>query len=451
MKLLKNALIITMNSRDEIYKKGDLIVSNDKIVDIGNNLSEKYEKIDEVIDLEGKILMPGLVNTHVHLSQQLGRGVADDVDLLTWLTKRVWPYESSLDEEDSYISSLACNLELIKSGTTTFLEAGGQYVPQMVKAVEKSGMRASLTKSVMDIGEGLPEKWRLGVESEMKIQRELLDKYHNTCDGRVKIWLGLRTIFNNSKELILETKKLADEYNTGIHMHIAEIEEEVKFSKEKNGASTVSFLNNLGVLDKNLLAVHTVWLTKEEIELFKKHDVKVSHNPAAAMKVTLGFAKVPEMLQMGIPVSIGTDGAPSNNRMDMMREIYLTSLIHKGRTLDSKSVPAYEVLKMATIYGAKSALLEKEIGSLEIGKKADLIILKKDTINSLPTYDTIGNIVYSMSSENVESSMCNGKWLMRDRKVLTIDESEIILKLKEHQIKIEEKLNLKLESKYNMI
>lgn len=321
----------------------------------------------------------------------------------------------------------------------------------MAEAVKITGLRAALSKSVMDDGIGLPEKWIKTADEELKVQRELYDKYNNTADGRIRIWFGLRTIFNNSDELIVKTKKIADELNTGIHMHIAEIAEENDYVKLNRGNSTVEYLHKLGALGPNLLAVHTVWLTDKEIDLFRLYDVKVSHNPAAAMKVVLGFARIPEMLEKGLNVSIGTDGAPSNNRMDMMREMYLTSLIHKGRTLNPKAVPAEQVLEMATINGAKCALLENEIGSLEIGKKADLIILNPNTIHSLPLHDPIANIVYTMSSENVESTMCNEKWLMKDREVLVLNERELIEKLNRKSKDIKNKANIVLPNRFPVI
>nr|WP_221892810.1 amidohydrolase [Cetobacterium sp. 2G large] len=433
-----------MNEKREIYNNGSILIENDLIKAIGKVDEKSIIDTAEIIDAKGKIVLPGLINTHVHLSQQLGRGIADDVDLLTWLRERVWPYESNFDYESSLISSTACCVEMIKSGVTTFLEAGGQYVEAMAEAVKNTGIRAALSKSVMDEGIGLPTNWIKTADEEIQVQKELFDKYNNTADGRIKIWFGLRTIFNNSDDLIIKTKKIADELNTGIHMHIAEIAAENDYVKTNRGNSTVEHLHKLGALGPNLLAVHTVWLTDREIDLFRLYDVKVSHNPAAAMKVVLGFARIPEMLEKGLSVSIGTDGAPSNNRMDMMREMYLTSLIHKGRTLNPKVVPAEQVLEMATINGAKCALLEREIGSLEVGKKADLIILNPNTIHSLPLHDPIANIVYTMSSENVESTMCNGKWLMKNREILVLNESNLIeqVKIKSEEIKTKAKIVL---------
>ena len=449
--LIKNGYVISMNKNREIFKNGSVLIEDDKIKAVGKVEPSLVNADAEIYDVQGKIILPGLVNTHVHLSQQLGRGVADDVVLLTWLRERVWPYESSFNYEDSLISSTACCVELIKTGVTTFLEAGGQYVDAMAEAVEKCGLRACLSKSTMDDGEGLPKAWQKTTQEELDFQEELFKKYNDTADGRIKIWFGLRTIFNNSDELIKGTKTLADKYNTGIHMHVLEVKEEMDYTRATRGETTVEHMNRLGALGPNLVAAHTVWLTEREIDLFRLYDVKVSHNPGAAMKVVLGFAKIPEMLEKGIAVSIGTDGAPSNNRIDMMRDMYLTSLIHKGRTLNPKTVSAEQVLEMATINGARCALMEKEIGSLEVGKKADLIILNPDTIHSLPVIDPVANIVYAMSSENVESNMCNGKWLMKNREILFLDEKDLLEKVKIQNKKVMDKAGIVIPDRFPVI
>lgn len=449
--LIKNGYVISMNKNREIFKNGSILIENDRVKAVGRVDPSLINSDVEVYNALGKIILPGFINTHVHLSQQLGRGVADDVVLLTWLRERVWPYESSFDYEDSLVSSTACCVELIKTGVTTFLEAGGQYVDAMAEAVEKCGLRACLSKSTMDEGEGLPKAWQKTTQEELDFQEELFKKYNNTAEGRIKIWFGLRTIFNNSDELIKGTKILADKYKTGIHMHVLEVKEEMDYTRATRGETTVEHMNRLGALGPNLVAAHTVWLTEREIDLFRLYDVKVSHNPGAAMKVVLGFAKIPEMLEKGIAVSIGTDGAPSNNRMDMMRDMYLTSLIHKGRTLNPKTVSAEQVLEMATINGARCALMEKEIGSLEVGKKADLIILNPDTIHSLPVIDPVANIVYAMSSENVESSMCNGKWLMKNRGILFLDEKELLEKVKIQNKKVMAKTGIVIPDRFPVI
>ncbi|MFQ9511088.1 MAG: amidohydrolase [Lachnospiraceae bacterium] len=445
--LLKNAMIVTMNENTDVYTKGNLLVEDDKIVKIGSFEEENY---DEIYDCKGKIVMPSFVNTHVHTSQQLARGLGDDVNLLVWLHDRIWPYESNMTEEDSYISTLLCCAEQIKAGCTSIAEPGGQFVSGMVRGVTEAGIRAKLAKSVMDSGEGLPKSWQKTTQEELDIQLDNIKKFHNTADGRIGVWFGLRTIFNCTDDLIIRTKELADQYNVGVHMHVAEVKEEVAYALENRGKATVSHLNDLGVLDKNFLAVHTVWLTNEEVEMFRDHDVKVSHNPASAMRV-LGFAKIPRMLREGVCVSIGTDGAPTNNRMDMVDEMWVTSLIHKGWRLEPDVVKAQEILKMATIYGAKALLDDHIYGSLEVGKKADLIIINPDSAGMLPMHDSIANLVTSMHSSNVESTMCDGKWLMKNRVLLTINEEELYREAKEHAQAICKRGNIHLPNRMNMI
>lgn len=422
---LKNGYIVTMGADETVYDGGGVLVDGDRITAVGAVDPVLVRPDAEVIDLQGKYALPGFVNTHVHTSQQISRGVGDDVDFITWLHKRMWPYESNMTEEDSYVSTLMTALELIRSGVTSFAEPGGQFVSGMARATKESGLRGKLAKSVMDCGEGLPQIWQRTMQQELDQQVEDLEKYHNTADGRVQVWFGLRTIFNDTDELIVKTKELADHYGVGVHMHVAEAKEEKEYTYEKFGEGTVKHLERLGVLDKNLLAVHTVWLTDEELELFKKRDVKVSHNPASAMRV-LGFARIPKMLKMGITVSIGTDGASSSNHMDMVDEMWLTSLIHKGWRLDPTVVPAQDILRMATRWGARALLDDHLYGSLEAGKKADLIVIDPHGPSMMPVNDKIAALVTAMHSSNIQSTMCDGKWLMRDRKILTLDEEAIL-------------------------
>lgn len=428
---IKNGYVLTMGPSREVYADGDVLIEDGHVKAVGRVAPEAVRPDAEIVDAAGKIVMPGFVNTHVHLLQQLGRGLADDVDLLTWLRGRVWPYESSMTTEDAYVSALACCVELIRSGVTTFAEAGGWDVDAMGQAVAASGLRSVLCRSTMDSGLGLPERWVETTEQCLDRQKELYERWHGQADGRIRYWFGIRTIFNATDELLVRTKALADQYGVGINMHVAEIEDEVQLVKRERGRTTVAHLAHLGVLDRNFLAVHSVWLTDEEVELYRHHQVKVSHNPGAAMKVTLGFAKIPEMLERGICVALGTDGAPSNNHMDIMNDMYLASLIHKGRTLNPKAAPAEQILEMATIQGARALLWDDQIGSLEPGKKADLIILDPMAIGSQPLHDPISGIVYAMTSRNIESSMCGGRWLMKHREVLTIDEQDVLRQVSE--------------------
>lgn len=449
--LLTNARIITMDFQNRQFEDGALLVENDRIIGVGRSadLIASADAGVERIDLRGRMLIPGLINTHVHTSQQLGRGIADDVDLLVWLRERVWPYESSLTEEDSYISTLLCGLEQIRSGVTCFGEAGGQHVSGMVRGISELGLRANLCRSTMDTGIGLPEAWQETTDEALERQVELYERWHGAAGGRIRIWFNLRTIFNNSDAQITRTKALADKYNTGIQMHVAEIREEVEFARQDRGATTVTHLHNLGVLGENLLAVHCVWMTDEEIQMFADHGVKVSHNPAAAMRV-LGFAHIPEMLDAGVCVSIGTDGAPCNNRMTLIDDMWLTTLIHKGRLLTPTTMPAERVLQMATTNAAKCMLWDDQIGSLEAGKKADFAIINPNSANMLPLHDPAANLVNAMQAHNVESVMVDGRWLMRDHKILTVDEAAIFEEAKRHAAAIAERAGIRLPARFNV-
>ncbi len=446
----KNGYILTMNGSNQVYAHGSLLVEGDRIRAVGTVDEQQIRGDAEVIDLHGRYLLPGFVNTHVHTSQQISRGVGDDVDFITWLHKRMWPFESNMTEEDSYVSTLMCCLEQIRAGVTSFAEPGGQFVSGMAKAVTEAGLRAKLAKSVMDCGEGLPEIWQRTTEEELDQQIDDLKKYHNTADGRVQVWFGLRTIFNNTDALIVKTKELADKYGVGVHMHVAEAKSEIEYTQKVYGEPTVTHLHKLGVLDKNLLAVHTVWLTNEEIDLFKKYDVKVSHNPASAMRV-LGFAKIPQMLDKKVCVSIGTDGASSSNRMDMVDEMWLTSLIHKGWRLDSTVVPSEDILCMATKNGARALLDEEVYGSLEPGKKADLIVINPHGPSMMPVNDRIAALVTAMHSSNIESTMCDGKWLMKERKILTLDEEAILKEAQERSEAIYKRAGIVLPDRFPVI
>jgi len=445
--LLKNAYVVTMDEGEQVYSKGSVLIQDDRIAAVGDVDPQTVRTDAHVFDCTGKIILPGLINTHVHTSQQLGRGLGDDVNLLTWLHERTFPYESSLTPEDSYVSTLLTCIEQIRAGVTSFAEPGGQFVKSMARAVSQAGLRAKLAKSSMDCGQGLPKIWQRTTDEELDQQVEDLEALHKSADGRVQVWFGLRTIFNNSDDLIVRTKELADRYKVGVHMHVAEIKEEVEYCKSLHGVGTVRHLEDLGVLDSNFLAVHTVWLDDEEVALFAKRNVKVSHNPAAAMRV-LGFAKVPKMLDAGICVTIGTDGAPSNNRMDLIDEMWLTSLIHKGWRLDPTVMKAQDILRMVTTNGARALLDEENIGSLAVGKKADLIVINPASAGMFPLHDPIANLVTSMHSSNIESTMCDGRWLMKDRVVLTIDESAILAEAQQRADAIRKRAGIRLKDRF---
>jgi len=445
--LIRDGYVVTMDRERRVFERADVLVEDRHIAGVGRIPRARMSPGAEVVDARGKIVLPGLVNTHVHLSQQLARGIADDVDLLTWLHDRIWPFESALTPEDSYVSSLACCAELIRSGVTAFAEAGGQHVDGMARAVGESGLRAVLVQSTMDTGQGLPAEWVKSTDACLERQEALFSRLHGSAGGRIRVWFGLRTLFNCSDALVTRTKALADRHEVGVNMHLAEVLDEVRYVTETRGTTPVEHMASLGALGSNLVAVHTVWLTPREIDLFALHDVKVSHNPAAAMKM-LGFASIPEMLQKKICVSIGTDGAPSNNRMDVIDEMYLATLIHKGRLLDPTVLPAQQALEMVTVNGARCLRWEEEIGALEAGRRADLIVVDPRSPGMMPLHDPVSSLVYAMHSSNVEASMCDGQWLMRERSLLTIDESALLEEAQARAQALRERAGIRLNERF---
>lgn len=454
-----------MDPQLRVFRNGAIVIQDDTIKAIGQS-DEILRQFSclllppiQIINLHGQFLLPGLINTHVHTSQQLGRGIADDVDLMTWLHHRIWPYESNMTENDSYISTLLCGIELIHSGVTCFAEAGGQHVSGMARAVELLGLRACLTQSIMDTGEGLPAPWAIHTTDHcIQSQKELYKKHHNTVNGRIRIWLGIRQIMNSTDRLLLETRDTAKELKTGIHMHVAEIpyENHVVRDTRKVDYGTVTYMEKLNILQSNLLAAHTVWVNKKEIQLLSEAGVKVSHCPASAMRM-LGFAPIKEMLDANICVSLGTDGAPSNNRMSIVDEMYLASLINKGRevytkgTTDPTALPAETILQMVTVNGAKSVLWDNEIGSLEVGKKADMIVVNPLSWSMVPLHDCISSLVYSMRTENIVSVMCNGRWIMKDQKILNVDEGEVFSMAKHASAELLKRAGIHIPNKMNII
>ncbi|PKA64641.1 guanine deaminase [Apostasia shenzhenica] len=460
--LLHNAVIVTMDNDLRVFQNGSVVVAGDRIEAIGRSsdiLREFSDRANETLDLEGRFLLPGFINTHVHTSQQLARGIADDVDLMTWLHARIWPYESNMTEEDSYLSTLLCGIELIRSGVTCFAEAGGQHVSGMARAVELLGLRACLVQSTMDSGQGLPTNWStVSIDHCIESQIELYKRHHNTANGRIRVWFGLRQIMNATDELIAATREIAQELKTGIHMHVAEIpfENELVMDTRKVDHGTVSYLDKLGLLRSNLLAAHSVWVNDDEIRSLANADVKVSHCPAAAMRM-LGFAPIKEMLDLGVCVSLGTDGAPSNNRMSIVDEMYVASLINKGREAYIKgstsptALPAEVMLKMVTANGAKAVLWDDDIGSIEAGKKADMVIINPFSWSMLPLHDSISSLVYCMRTENIESVMCNGQWIMKDKKILNINEEEVISLAVKASSNILKRAGISLPQRFNLI
>ena len=417
--LIKNALILSPNT-DFKNKKMSLLIEDDLISEISDEIDEN--KADKIIDADGKILLPGLVNTHTHLSMTLFRGVADDLSLDTWLNDHIWPLEANLNGDYCYIGALLGAVELIKSGTTTFSDMYF-YMEDVARAVDEAGLRAVLGHGMIDFGDA--EKR----EAELKANMDLFESCNNMADGKITVSLTPHSPYTASKELLLKARELADENNMLIHIHVSEIQKEIEDSISEKGLRPFEYLDKIGFLGSDVVAAHSVWLSDEEIEIIKKHDVKVSHNPCSNMKLASGVAPVDKLLENDVCVSIGTDGASSNNNLDLIEELKTASLLQKVSTLNPKALSSDEALEMATISGARALGLSDEIGSIEVGKKADIILIDTNTANMVPQSTSLSsNIIYSANGSNVDTTICNGKILMENKKLTSLDEQEIYKK-----------------------
>ena len=419
--LIKNALILNLNNFEN--KKQSLLIKDDLIAEISDEIDDS--NADKIIDAEGKILLPGLINTHTHLSMTLFRGLADDLSLDSWLNDHIWPMEANLNGDYCYIGALLGAVELIKSGTTTFSDMYF-YMEDVARAVDDAGIRAVLSYGMIDFGDAERR------EAEIKENMALYDACNGMADGRIKVFFGPHSPYTASEELLVKVRELADEHNIGIHIHVSETQKEINDSLDERGIRPFEYLEKIGFLGPDVVAAHCVWLSDEEIEIIKKHGVKVSHNPCSNMKLASGVSPVSKLIENDICVSIGTDGASSNNNLDLIEELKTASLLQKVSTLDPKVLTSDEAIEMATIKGAEALGLDDEIGSIEVGKKADIILIDTNSANMVPDSSSLSsNVIYSANGSNVDTTICNGKILMENKKLTTLDEDEIYAKAKQ--------------------
>lgn len=424
---IEGGLVVTMDGAGTVLEPGVVEIEDGRLVHVGAQPSPEGA---ETISARGLIVVPGLVNTHCHLSQQLGRGLADDVDLLTWLRGRIWPYEAALGEEDVETSALGCALEQIRNGVTTIADPGGQHVDGAGRALQRAGIRGFLGRSTMDEPEGVPESRRESTEETLAVQDDLAARWDGAAEGRLRFSYTLRTIFNCSDELIEASAERARRLGTPLQMHIAEVPAENEHTQATRSTTTVRHLGRLGVLGPWFLGAHAVWVEDEEIELLAESGAAVSHNLASNLRV-LGMPRIADMLDAGVLVGIGTDGAPANNRMSLIDELWAATLLQKGLRLDPTALDARTAFAMATREGARALGLGDEIGSLERGKAADLVLLDPATVNMTPVHDPVSALVTAAKSENVHSVMCAGRWLLREREIAVADEREVLAEAQE--------------------
>lgn len=432
--LIKNGTIVTMNNDRDIFK-GDILIQDNKITKVEDNINIA---VDDVIDSKDKIIIPGLIQTHIHLTQTLLRGQADDLELLDWLKKRVWPLEGSHTKESNYISAKLGIAELIKGGTTSIIDMETvNYTDEAIKAIYESGFRALVGKCMMDYGEGVEETLIENTEKSISESVSLLKKWHKKGNGRIQYAFAPRFVVSCSEELLIRVRDLAKKYDVMIHTHASENKGEIDLVKRDRGMRNITYLHKLGLTGEKLILAHCIWLNEDEMKILANTGTKVAHCPNSNLKLASGIAKIPELLEMGVNVSIGADGAPCNNNLDMFDEMRSAALIQKARILDPTKMPANKVFELATLGGAKAMCMEDKLGSIEEGKLADLAILNLNKLHCSPSKETdiISQIVYSAHGSDVETTIVDGKILMLNRKLTTLNEEEIIKEANEVIVK----------------
>lgn len=412
-----NGLIVTIDEVNRIIKNGVLIIRDDTIEYIGENMPDSTQ-FDQVIDAKNKIVMPGLINTHGHSPMALLRGVSDDLPLQEWLEKKIWPLERQFTEEHIYWGSRLAIIEMLKTGTTTYSDMY-IYMDIIAEAVKDTGIRGNLSRGIIGFGDSKEKNKKL-LEAA-----DFAKKWNNSADGRITTMMSPHSPYTCDPEFIKEIVQAAEELNLPIQIHLAETSGEVELSINQLGQRPVELLADIELFNRPTLVAHGVHLLPQEIEILADKNVMVSHNPGSNLKLGSGIAPIPQLLKQNITVSLGTDGAASNNNLDLFEEMRLAALIHKGVNQDSTLIDALTAIRMATINGAKSLFIDQYSGSLAVGKKADLIMLDVNQPHFYPMYDPISHLVYTASGADVTDTFVNGQQLMKDKELLYIDEEQI--------------------------
>jgi len=418
--LVYGCMILPMNGKGFI-EDGALIIKDGKIIFVGKSASATNVEADITINAKGKVALPGLINCHTHVPMTLFRGIAEDQPLDVWLKETIWPLEAKLRQEDVYVGALLGCLEMIKSGTTCFADM--YFHEDMVaKAVDESGLRGVLAEGIIEAGNKVLGAKMLG--KSIKFAKG----FHGLADDRVKAMLGPHAAYSCSPDLLRKISVRASELNVGVHLHLAESKNMFKEFEEKYGSSEVEFLDNIGFLKGHVLAAHCINLSRKDMLILSRHSVNVVHVPVANMKLGLGAAKIKDLVDLGVNVGLGTDGPASNNSLDMFEIMKIAALLQKLTYLNPTVMSTYEVLKMATIDGAKALGLEENIGSLEVGKKSDLILIDLSKPHLKPLHDIYASIVYSARGSDVDTVIVDGKVLMENRRAKILDEQAVIEK-----------------------
>lgn len=416
--LYKNINYLDLEN-EKIIEGADIFIEGNLIKKIGNNLQIKAS---EVIDGNFLLMTPGFVNGHTHLGMSYFRNYADDLKLMDWLENEIWPIENKLTADDIYWSSLLSICENIKSGVTNFCDMYYE-MDKVCDATIISGIRGTLTRGLTDNdGKG---------KEKLKSVRELYNNYHNKANGRIKVVPAPHAIYTCSENFLREISDLSKDLDGIINIHLSETKGEVENSLKEHGMTPISYVNSLGLLDNHVIAAHCVHITDEEISLIKDKKFYPIYNPTSNLKLASGFTPVEKLLKNNIIMGIGTDGDSSNNSQNLLQDMHIGAIVNKAREMDEQAVKAIEILKMATINGQKALGISKA-GLIKEDYLADLTIFNLKSSNFTPKNNLINALVYSATAEDVRDVLCDGKFVMRNRELVNLDEERIKFEVNRH-------------------
>ena len=416
--LYKNINYLDLEN-EKIIEGADIFIEGNLIKKIGYNLQIKAS---EVIDGNFLLMTPGFVNGHTHLGMSYFRNYADDLKLMDWLENEIWPIENKLTADDIYWSSLLSICENIKSGVTNFCDMYYE-MDRVCDATIISGIRGTLTRGLTDNdGKG---------KEKLKSVRELYNNYHNKANGRIKVVPAPHAIYTCSENFLREISDLSKDLDGIINIHLSETKGEVENSLKEHGMTPISYVNSLGLLDNHVIAAHCVHITDEEISLIKDKNFYPIYNPTSNLKLASGFTPVEKLLKNNIIMGIGTDGDSSNNSQNLLQDMHIGAIVNKAREMDEQAVKAIEILKMATINGQRALGISKA-GLIKEDYLADLTIFSLKSSNFTPKNNLINALVYSATAEDVRDVLCDGKFVMRNRELVNLDEERIKFEVKRH-------------------
>lgn len=425
--IIENGTIITMDSQGTVHQSGHLCIMDDTISHVGTGASTTGGK--KRIDADGCLVLPGLINGHTHAAMTLFRGLADDLPLMEWLNDYIFPVENKMDGELVYVGTLLACAEMILSGVTTFCDMY-LFEQETARAAKEACMRALVGEVLYDFSSpnyGPPEE---GLRYSESLIREWQD------DPLISVAVEPHSLFTCSPDLLVSAGELAERYGVPLIIHVAETEREVDEVHQRYGRGPVDHLDSLGLLTSRLIADHCVHLTAGDMQKMAENGVRVIHNPESNMKLASGIAPVPQMLGHGLTVGLGTDGCASNNNLDLLTEMDMAAKLHKVHTMEPTVLDAFTVLRLATSEGAKALGMAEEIGSLEVGKKADVIVVDMNKPHLTPLYNPYSHLVYSARGNDVSHTVINGRVVMEGRKLLHLDVEEVMARAREQAVRV---------------